>query len=796
MSNSLPESGQATALVLVALTVLAVPGGFALAQGMSSGPMATSAALTPTAPPVGLPTTPTPTGTDGEPGDSPPQGNTTTLVVEAVDAPLGGGTEECPAANYTEIQPAVDDAGRGDTVAVCGGDYDPVEIETPNLTLRAHGVAAIESQVPTRAAVRTTAPGVTVQGFTLRAPQSSVVLAVGGADSLVRTNTVEVANNDSTGIFLGDGHTPGDGDPDSTIGAATGSRVVANTVNVTAPDADGSGRYTGIFTDADRTVVRANAVFPNDDTTSIRSAGNATVVRNNTIRNLDPCRQGSFNNVNACKAYNNPPGIVVGKYQPEMYGQSGGNTCGHSRDHSLHEGHDWAQRNRILNNTIDHTPGEALHVMGTGAHPDAMPPTRGVRVRNNRFIQTGGIVGHVEGALVANNTVDAENYLYEQTSMMEGDNEPAICFHAHDTLIVGNTLDGYTVHTILITNGVNVTIRDNLVRDGGFAGGIRFVDWGSTNEAEDFRVLNNTVTETYGGVQVEVNVSVIAGNDITSSLSNGVSISANVSEFRHNTIVGHNQTGVVLSPDATVGAFHHNVIDDNGQLGIHKENQDPTDGQWPILNATRNFWGCGGPSSGLEDPHTHRVANGSGDAISAGDDAGVSNVHFDPFYVRPGLSCPANANPTPAPSPTPDGTTSPTPTPSPTPSATPSPTPPLGSGNGTAGPGTGGPGTATAGTGPTGGPGENRSGDPAEATPPPSTVTPTQPPSPTQPPTPTPSPTPRVEPGFGVTAWLGGALLLAALVTVRRARNRQAAGNHRPRSDRDRQAHDRGDRRD
>ena len=43
----------------------------------------------------------------------------------------------------------------------------------------------------------------------------------------------------------------------------------------------------------------------------------------------------------------------------------------------------------------------------------------------------------------------------------------------------------------------------------------------------------------------------------------------------------------------------------------------------------------------LEDPETGALADGSGDAVSRGDEGGVSNVRFDPFLEAPPSEAPA-----------------------------------------------------------------------------------------------------------------------------------------------------------
>ena len=65
-----------------------------------------------------------------------------------------------------------------------------------------------------------------------------------------------------------------------------------------------------------------------------------------------------------------------------------------------------------------------------------------------------------------------------------------------------------------------------------------------------------------------------------------------------------------------------------------------------VASTTNNYWGAAdGPSSprtvALEDPETGALADGSGDAVSRGDEEGVSNVRFDPFLEAPPSAAPA-----------------------------------------------------------------------------------------------------------------------------------------------------------
>lgn len=779
MTERSPAPGSATALVLVAVVLVAIPAGLAAARGLSVSGAQQQALPTVTPPSLSGTATDTPTSTPT--GTVPQGGNGTTHVVNddggSVGGGLGGGSGEsgsnCSNPDHTSIQAAVGEAKRGDTVLVCAGQYNSVEIGQANLTLRAEGNALIESTE--LSAVKITAPRVTVRGFTVTG-RTEYLIAVGGRDSLVRNNTVEVKAGNYTGIFLSDGRAPETGEPDPEFRAATGSRVLNNTITITdqpgeQQDPTQSGddeQQVGVFTDADQTVVRGNDLSMDDDyATAIRSSGNRTLITRNRIFYPTRC-QGGYTFSTACSQANYPPAILLVKRKADaIY-----NLCAQGSSTGKLRGHQWARQNRVVNNTVSDAPGYGLYVGTSGNHT---PVTEGLVVRGNRF-ESAAIGGWVSYGLFKNNTIRTET-LHQRDASERQDN-PRLCVHFTDSRFIGNRID----IQLQIQSGRNLTVQRNTITKGG----IRVIDlwYQEGHPASDIRIINNTISDGFysgpaTGIKIETgaNVSEIAYNRITNNSKNGVSVGdpegcsvsgsrcpITAGSFHHNTIRNNEGHGVTIAQAATVNQFHNNRIFNNDQLGIYKLNFDKSDDYWPVVNATRNYWGCGGPSGGLQDPVTNRIANGSGDAISAGDEAGMSNVHFDPFYVLPGLTCPAMADPTPAPSPTPTRSPTPTQPPTPTPTATATPTALPGPGNGT---GSGGTGNGTGGTGNGSDGGEGQStDDPAgttvSGTPPPTEATPT--------PTPTPpiSPTPRVEPGFGVVSWLLGTIVLVAGLGLRR----------------------------
>lgn len=285
-----------------------------------------------------------------------------------------------------------------------------------------------------------------------------------------------------------------------------------------------------------------------------------------------------------------------------------------------------------------------------------------------------------------------------------------------------------------------------------------------------------------GSVDTEIVGVLLAGNVIhDSQISNGIHVGYHADfgtysvRIVENEITHNNWNAIYLDGRFAPGdvEIHRNVILNNG-MGIQNGNPFGSSSlETKVVNATNNVWACGGPSGGLRDPYTDRMANGTGDPVSAGDEPGYANVHFDPFLVRNSASCPAGASGS-TPSGTTTGTPITTPTPMPTltetPTSTPTKTPPAGLGSGTQ-PGGGPEGREVGG----GVEGEAMGGDGAPddskanptqtpITPPPETETP--PPS-----SPTITPTPVVEPGFGTLASVVGAVGLAALLAGRRRRS-------------------------
>lgn len=708
MRNSRAESSPVPALVFTGLLLLTISAGFNVTHALTTSP--TGSQTTPTPPSIlNLTGTPTPTsnGTstptegllDTPTQTSRPDADPQTLVV---DDTSDQASAECPNAEYTSIQTAVTAADPGDTVRVCTGTYtESVEVSSANVTIVADGTPLIASLEDST--IRITAPSVTVRGFEIHAREAAPFgIEVGSENAHIRNNTVESAG---VGIFLSDGKTAS-GESDPVLGAASGSRVANNTV--TADE-------WRIWADADGTVVRSNALSdqPQAETDSanhsIVSSGNGTVIANNAVQyTYHPYRLngGSAITVGLLANTSEEPTRILGAAD---YGAPG------------RGGHNIASENIIVNNTATSNPSYGIRLL---------TPADGTVIRNNNITASDffGVVSLANGTVIQNNTV-FQNFL-------------GVMIVGHETLVTENNItfngEGVDVHG-------QARVIENELRRNDFCG----VDFrsGYYPSPGKGRVVANRITGNAAcGVEVDT-------NETVTILSNRISGNGQASYFGGDGILLAVADRAAGKANATTIEIHRNVIVNNSELGIHNQNVDKSDGKWPIVNATNNIWACGGPSGDLADPYTGRVANGTGDEISAGDEPGVSNVHFDPFQVLE--TCPpAGSGPTPTGTPT----ASPTPTPTPTPPATPTPA----AANKAGGPTQRG-GVSGSGEGETGGAsqrdGQISDGAVTPVTPP--TTTPTS--SPTRPGT----PTPQVEPGFGIVVWSIGCIVLLGRLWLR-----------------------------
>lgn len=411
-------------------------------------------------------------------------------------------------------------------------------------------------------------------------------------------------------------------------------------------------------------------------------------------------------------------------------------------------------------------------------------------------------------------TINASGVRIRGFEVNANSGQGGIVVYANGTVVSNNSIHGAGGPGVYVPNPSteNVTIRHNAVDnvpsegfppDGITINGTATVRGNSVTHANEgidilgtALVVNNTVTQSENGIDISHGHGRIFNNTVKENYNAGILFShsfvgknpfPNASGVVRGNRIVNNRVGVIVATYKTNPdnyEVHRNVILDNANFGIEVGNYNVTDNDSRVLNATNNYWACGGPSGGLEDPYTHRVANGTGDELSSSDTAGVSNVHFDPFRVNNPSACPASdtsLTPTPTPTGTATSTSTPTATLTATVTASPTPTPTsTRTARFTGGPdgnGTGGGTAINDGSTDDDGAGGSDTTDATVAspvTPPPTdTRTSTATSSPTPPPTPTISPTPVTEPGFGPgTLVVAAALVLGLLAHTRRRTER------------------------
>jgi hypothetical protein len=121
---------------------------------------------------------------------------------------------QCPAATYTSIQAAVNDAVNGDTVQVCAGTYAENVTLAKDITLAgaqagvdARGRSASESTIApasgTGILLQTGVAGATIDGFTIQGGTRGVESNTGPLDGLTLANN-RVVGFTGNGVFLND----------------------------------------------------------------------------------------------------------------------------------------------------------------------------------------------------------------------------------------------------------------------------------------------------------------------------------------------------------------------------------------------------------------------------------------------------------------------------------------------------------------------------------------------------------------------------------------------------------------
>jgi PGF-CTERM protein len=219
--------------------------------------------------------------------------------------------------------------------------------------------------------------------------------------------------------------------------------------------------------------------------------------------------------------------------------------------------------------------------------------------------------------------------------------------------------EGTDARTGVLVEGRDAVVRD--VRVSGWETGLGLVD------ADGTAVTNATVDANRDGVVLDrtadatVARSTLTGNargvgaadsalTVTDSTvrENGVGVEAYLSTLTVERSSISANDGVGVGAEASGLTVDRTVLADNGGSGVRVVAPESATVRYSVLSgnaagvvaedgrvdARRNWWGAeGGPSGGLADPTTGRVADGAGGAVAGTVEEGIAAVRFDPYYV-------------------------------------------------------------------------------------------------------------------------------------------------------------------
>jgi hypothetical protein len=137
------------------------------------------------------------------------------------------------------------------------------------------------------------------------------------------------------------------------------------------------------------------------------------------------------------------------------------------------------------------------------------------------------------------------------------------------------------------------------------ADGGDFAIWLSSNNGSEVTIIKNSLTGAIAGITTQ------------SGLLDNSTITI------ENTKICENDYGIYLESVAggSTVLIKSNNLAGNDDYGLYVEDSAVT------IDATYNWWGhASGPSGGVADPVTERIADGTGGAVS-------ENVHFDPWLT-------------------------------------------------------------------------------------------------------------------------------------------------------------------
>jgi parallel beta-helix repeat protein len=333
-------------------------------------------------------------------------------------------------------------------------------------------------------------------------------------------------------------------------------------------------------------------------------------------------------------------------------------------------------RNTVENGTIRVSDGPGRD-LGVGVRSNAVrngtiaiSSADGTTVANNSVRATGAdaagsggiVVAMTENPTVANNTVSgSETGIFLDTGTRSASvknntvNEARVGIDIYDSLnasVRNNTVTDTETGVRLRFLATEHTISGNEIRDN--EAGISLGRYAENNVIEANVIARNEDGVKIGVVEsMDGDANVVRGNDIRNN-TDGVDVLATVAPVVvESNDVSENENGVHVRPpaacyaDSAEGAelvsVRGNDLGDNRAYGVFNEDPD-------TLNATSNYWGSSdGPSSAndgdapFSDPVTGALAHGTGSAVSENpDEAGVSNVRFDPYLEAPVDAGPRN----------------------------------------------------------------------------------------------------------------------------------------------------------
>ncbi|MFC7044093.1 NosD domain-containing protein [Halobacteriaceae archaeon GCM10025711] len=521
-------------------------------------------------------------------------------------------------------------------------------------------LSVVAGGIPAFAASGSTAAGTAVDSCTVIDEPGRYELASnltsdqdsGGEACLV------VASSDVT--LDGNGHTIDATDDDQTGGVVVVGRAETLT-NVTVTDLRVTGQTTGVSLRnvADSRVADVTATH-NANGVWVRDSENVTVADSVVSRNDGRSADGSGFGVRISGDFEHPTAsdgtvventtVVENPYRGVAIEGSADNVV---RDSHIAGNGDWLDDpDQAGGVRITNAPGNELAgnvIEANDVHVAAqVTENAGTVVRGNEFRQATVRVGNDDAQTTATGTAVTGN------AFAGGGVE--LRSPARDTTVAGNAFrDGGTVR---VTDANRTTVRNNTVVDAPVAIAVRSatgatVDGNAVRNATDVgievtnvanaSVTGNLVAESQVGVAVHswrsnldgyrrvtgnLVVNGTTGIDVGSPLA-PVTVRANEVRANEYGVVVDEPGQCVAGPEgAELVAIHGNDFVGNG-LGV--DNRDPE-----TVNATGNYWGSSdGPSSTddedapFADPETGEPADGSGDAVSEGVTAGVSNVHFD-----------------------------------------------------------------------------------------------------------------------------------------------------------------------